>query len=302
MSCEGTAIGNPFAGSRMFCVESIRTRASACASGLRGTCTAIWSPSKSALNAAHTSGCTCIALPSTSTGSKAWMPRRWRVGARFRSTGCSLMTSSSTSQTSGLRRSTICLALRMFGASALSTRTFMTNGLKSSTAMRRGRPHWCILRPGPTLLALEHVGEALERPVAGARDGAAAAPVIEESVHGLLEHPLLVVHDHVRSPEVEQAPEPVVPVYHAPVKIIQIARGEAPAVELDHRTQIRRQDGDGVHDHPLGAVAAGAEGVHDLQALYGLLALLATRLVDYVAQILGLLIEVDLGYEVPYGL
>ena len=48
-----------------------------------GTCTAIWSPSKSALNAAQTSGCSWIALPSISTGSNAWMPRRWSVGARF---------------------------------------------------------------------------------------------------------------------------------------------------------------------------------------------------------------------------
>ena len=30
-----------------------------------------------------------MALPSTSTGSKAWMPRRCSVGARFRSTGWS---------------------------------------------------------------------------------------------------------------------------------------------------------------------------------------------------------------------
>ena len=48
--------------------------ASICASGDSGTCTAIWSPSKSALNAVQTSGWILIALPSTSTGSKAWMP------------------------------------------------------------------------------------------------------------------------------------------------------------------------------------------------------------------------------------
>ena len=82
------------------CEDSIRIRASACASALSGRWTAIWSPSKSALNAWQTSGWTWIALPSTSTGSNAWMPRRWSVGARLRSTGCSWMTSSSTSQTS----------------------------------------------------------------------------------------------------------------------------------------------------------------------------------------------------------
>ena len=42
-----------------------------------------------------------MALPSISCGSNAWMPSRCRVGARFSSTGCSVMTSSSTSQTTG---------------------------------------------------------------------------------------------------------------------------------------------------------------------------------------------------------
>ena len=67
------------------------TRASICASIESGTCTAIWSPSKSALNAAQTSGCSWMALPSISTGSNAWMPRRCSVGARFSITGCSLI-------------------------------------------------------------------------------------------------------------------------------------------------------------------------------------------------------------------
>ena len=34
--------------------------------------------SKSALKAVHTRGWSLMARPSTSTGSKAWMPRRWR--------------------------------------------------------------------------------------------------------------------------------------------------------------------------------------------------------------------------------
>ena len=56
MSCDGTMIGLPLAGDRMLLVDIIRTRASSWASRLSGTCTAIWSPSKSALNAAQTSG------------------------------------------------------------------------------------------------------------------------------------------------------------------------------------------------------------------------------------------------------
>ena len=103
-------IGSPFAGDRMLFDDSISARASSCASIDSGTCTAIWSPSKSALNAVQTSGCSWIALPSISTGSNAWMPRRCSVGARFSSTGCSRMTCSRMSQTSGPSRSTKRLA------------------------------------------------------------------------------------------------------------------------------------------------------------------------------------------------
>ena len=110
MSCVGLMIGLPFAGERMLFVLIMSTRASICASTQSGTWTAIWSPSKSALNAAQTSGCSWMALPSMSTGSNAWMPRRWSVGARFRSTGCSLMTSSRMSHTSGRSFSTIFFA------------------------------------------------------------------------------------------------------------------------------------------------------------------------------------------------
>ena len=113
MSCVGTMMGLPLAGLRMLLVDIISTRASSCASSDRGTWTAIWSPSKSALNAAQTSGCSWIALPSTSFGSNAWMPRRWSVGARFSSTGCSRITSSRMSQTSGRSFSTRRLAALM---------------------------------------------------------------------------------------------------------------------------------------------------------------------------------------------
>ena len=56
ISWLGTMIGLPFAGLRMLLVDIISTRASNWASRESGTCTAIWSPSKSALKAVQTSG------------------------------------------------------------------------------------------------------------------------------------------------------------------------------------------------------------------------------------------------------
>ena len=152
MSWVGMVTGRPSAGFRMLLVDSIRIRASACASALSGRCTAIWSPSKSALNAVQTSGWIWMALPSISCGSNAWMPSRCRVGARFSSTGCSAMTSSSTSQTTGRCRSTIRLADLMFCAWLRSSSRFITNGLNSSSAIALGRPHWCSLSCGPTTM------------------------------------------------------------------------------------------------------------------------------------------------------
>ena len=49
MSWEGTMTGVPLAGDRMLLVLIMSTRHSICASTDSGMCTAIWSPSKSAL-------------------------------------------------------------------------------------------------------------------------------------------------------------------------------------------------------------------------------------------------------------
>jgi hypothetical protein len=59
------------------------------------------------------------------------------------------MTSSSTSQTSGIIDSTIFLAALMFCTALRSTSWAMMNGLKSSSAMSFGKPHWCSLKLGP---------------------------------------------------------------------------------------------------------------------------------------------------------
>jgi hypothetical protein len=55
------------------------------------------------------------------------------------------------------------------------------------------------------LLALDHVGERLQRALVGAGDGAAAAAVVQQRVDRFLQHALLVAHDDVGRVELEQA-------------------------------------------------------------------------------------------------
>ena len=136
------------------------------------------------------------------------------------------------------------------------------------------------------------------RPETGAHGGRCRT-----GVHGLLEHALLVVHDDRRGVQVEQALESVVTVDHATIQVVEVGRGEAAAVELDHRAQIGRNDRDDIQNHVRGAVAALQEGVNDLEALDGLLALLLLGVLvgDDGLELLGLGGEVDGSEQVADG-
>ncbi len=147
------------------------------------------------------------------------------------------------------------------------------------------------------LLALEHVRQALELVVAGTSHRAAAPPVIDQRVAGFLQHALLVTDDDLRRAQLQQPLEAVVAVDDTAVEIVQVAGGEASAVQLHHRAQVWRQHRQHREDHPLGAVAGLAEGLDHVQALRGLLAALAGRAVDLLAQLGGQLVQIDGGQQ-----
>src|SRR3984893_14774262 len=128
------------------------------------------------------------------------------------------------------------------------------------------------------LLTLQGVGERLERAIVGAAQNSSAAPVVKQSVNGFLKHALFVAHDDVRSVQLHQFFQAVVAVDHAPIKIVQIRRREAAAIERHQRTQLRRQDRKHIQNHPLGLVAALAERFKNLQAFGILDALLQARI------------------------
>jgi len=123
------------------------------------------------------------------------------------------------------------------------------------------------------LLALEHVGQRLQRTLVGARDRAAAAAVIEQRVDGFLQHALFVADDDVRRTQFHQALQTVVSVDHAAIQVVEIRRRKATAVERHQRAQFWRDHGDDFEDHPFGAVARIDERFHDFQALDDLLGL-----------------------------
>src|ERR1022692_409888 len=117
------------------------------------------------------------------------------------------------------------------------------------------------------LLALQRVGQRLERTVVGATQHAATASIVEQRVHGLLQHALLIAHDDFRRMQVHQLLQAVVAVDDPAIQVVQVRSRKAAAIERNQGTQLRRDYRNHVQDHPLRLVTAPAECFNHLQAL-----------------------------------
>ena len=146
------------------------------------------------------------------------------------------------------------------------------------------------------LLALEHVGERLQRPLVGAGDDAAAPSVVEERVNRLLQHALLVAHDDVGRAQLDETLQPVVAVDDAAIEVVQVGGGETSAIQRHERTQLGRYDGNDLEDHPFRPAVRLQERFDQLQALHELLAArVGARGMEFVAKLLLLVVEIDGG-------
>ena len=144
------------------------------------------------------------------------------------------------------------------------------------------------------LLALERIGERLERAVVGSAQHAAAAAVVEQRVDGFLQHALFVADDHIGRVQLHELLQPVVAVDHAAIEVVQVRGGEAAAVERHQRAQLRRKHRNHVQNHPLGLVAALAERFENLQALGVPDALLQAGIdLHLFAKLFGELFDID---------
>ena len=196
-------IGEPLAGLKMLFVNIRSVWASTWASIDSGRCTAIWSPSKSALKPLHTSGCSLIAFPSTRTGSNAWMPMRCSVGARIEHHGMVLdhlfedVPHLLVLPLQHLLRALDGVGMAELLQAADDERLVQLEGdlLRQAALMQPQRRADDDDAPGgiidalaqqvlaePALLALDHVGQRLQRAVAAAQHRPLAAVVVEQRV------------------------------------------------------------------------------------------------------------------------
>ena len=129
------------------------------------------------------------------------------------------------------------------------------------------------------LLTLQGVGQGLEGTVALALDGRTLLGIVEQAVHRFLQHTFFVAQNHFRGLDLDEFLESVVADNHATVEVVEVTCGETAAVQRNQRTQVRRSDGNHLHNHPFRTVHVLGllEPLHDAQALEDIgLALLGT--------------------------
>ena len=153
------------------------------------------------------------------------------------------------------------------------------------------------------LLALDHVRQGLQRPTVGAGDRPPAPPVVEQRIDRFLQHALFVAHDDVRGVQLQQAFQAVVAVDGPAVQVVEVRGGEAPAVQVHQRAQVRRQHRQDGQHHPLGLVAGLDEILGEAQALGQALELgFRAGLGDLLAKRLHFLLQVHLLEQLVDGL
>ena len=85
------------------------------------------------------------------------------------------------------------------------------------------------------LLALQRVGQRLQRTVVRATQHAAAAAVVEQRIDRFLQHALLVADDDVGRLQLDQLLQPVVAVDDAAIEVVEVRGREPAAVERHQR-------------------------------------------------------------------
>src|SRR5690606_29194576 len=88
-----------------------------------------------------------------------------------------------------------------------------------------------------SLFALERSRKRLQRTVVRPAQNTAAAAIVEKSIDRFLKHTLFIADDNFRCTQFHQLFQTVVAVNDAAVKIVQIRRRKASAVQRNERTK-----------------------------------------------------------------
>ncbi len=157
------------------------------------------------------------------------------------------------------------------------------------------------------LLAFKNIAQRLERPTALSLHGIGFAGVVEQRVHGFLQHPLFVAQDHFRSFDFQKALEAVVADDNPAIEVVEVGTGKAAAIQRHQGAQFGRHYRQVLDDHPFRAILhlllTFPESLHHAQTLECFrFALLRSLIGCLIAQIIRKLIQIKAHEHIANGL
>src|SRR6056297_103601 len=177
------------------------------------------------------------------------------------------------------------LKCHLFGQAALMEFQFRSNYYYRPA--RIVHPLAKKILPESSLFSLEHVRKRFEGSVSRTRYWSPSSSIVNQSVNSFLKHPLFISYNYFRRTQFKQTLEPVVPVYHPSVKVIQIRCCKTSAVKLDHWPQIGRYYRKNVQYHPIRAVAGFYECLNNIKTSDYSYPFLSCALVQFCSQLFG---------------
>ena len=138
-----------------------------------------------------------------------------------------------------------------------------------------------------SLLTFQHIGKGFQGSGVCSSYCSAATTVVDQRVHSFLKHTLLITNNDVRCVQLQKSFQTVIAVDNTTIEIVQIGSSKSAAVQLNHRTQFRRNNRKDIDDHPFGAVSGLTESVHNFDTFEDLGLLLTGSFFQLFAQLNG---------------
>ena len=91
--------------------------------------------------------------------------------------------------------------------------------------------------------------------------------VVQQSVHGILEHAFLVLEQDLRSVLIKHLPQSIVAVDHPAVQLVEVVGCKSASLQLNEGPKVWRNHRDTGHDHVRGLSAIVDESRDDVQLL-----------------------------------
>ena len=144
-----------------------------------------------------------------------------------------------------------------------------------------------------SLLTFQHIGKGFQRTISRSGNRTAAAAIINQGVNRLLKHTFFITHDNVRRSQFKKSFQTVISIDNPTVKIIQVRRSETSAIQLYHRSDIRRNHRNHCQNHPFRTVSGSTEGLHNFQTLDNSRPLLSGGVFQFLFQFVGFRFQIN---------